>query len=232
MPFMVVDESETECPYLPAKVACMPLRLPLAPLTPQEFDELLAEGDRRAGPFLYRTRCPACSACEALRIPVARFTPSKSQRRVARRNQGSVTMEFGAPQLTARHVELYNRHKTERGLSRHEEPTTAQGYRMHVLETCVETREVRYLVDGRLVAVSILDFGEKSCSSVYHYFDPDQEDRSLGVLSVLREIDLCRELGLDWYYLGLYVKDCRALTYKASYFPHQKLLAGEWQEFS
>lgn len=45
---------------------------------------------------------------------------------------------------------------------------------------------------------------------------------------MLREIALCRERGLDWYYLGYWVRDCRHLRYKSQYLPHERLIGGAW----
>ncbi|WP_373047778.1 arginyltransferase [Vulgatibacter sp.] len=229
MEFVVAHSEDEACPYLPGQLARMPLRLPLRPVPGQRLDELLEGGDRRAGPFLYRTACTACSACEPLRIPVARFQPTRSQRKVLRRNAGDLQIEVGRPRITPRHLELFNRHKLERGLgTTHSDATD---YRLQFLETCVDTREVRYLAGGELVGVSLLDVGERAASSVYHYFDPDESRRSLGVFSVLAEIGLCASWRIDWYYLGLYVAGCRSLRYKAEYFPHERRIGGTWRSF-
>ncbi|MEI8259295.1 MAG: arginyltransferase [Deltaproteobacteria bacterium] len=230
MKFAVVHDETEACPYLPDRVARMPLRLPLERVSPEAFDALLEQGDRRFGPLLYRTRCPACVACEPIRVPVDRFLASKSQRRVWRRNAGQIEVEVGAPSVTPRHIELFNRHKSERGLERSPEPTSEESYRFHLVDTCVDSREVRYRVDGELAAVSVIDVGRTGVSSVYHYFDPDLADRALGVYSVLWEIAWCAEQGFEWYYLGLYVGDCRSLSYKARYRPHQRRVGGEWIE--
>ena len=48
------------------------------------------------------------------------------------------------------------------------------------------------------------------------------------VYSVLHEIDVCRVLGMRWYYLGLWVEDCAALRYKSGYHPHERLVRGRW----
>ena len=45
---------------------------------------------------------------------------------------------------------------------------------------------------------------------------------------VLTEIEHCRELGMRWYYLGLWVEDCSALRYKSGYHPHERLIGGQW----
>jgi len=231
--FLVVHDEPETCLYLPGRPMRLPLRLPNPRAIPHDqFDELLDEGDRRSGPLLYRPTCPECQACQAIRVPVARFVPSRSQRRVWRRNVDDVRTEFAPPTVSSRHVELYNRHKSERGLARRTEAATARDYQFFLVETCVDTRELRYLVGDTLIAVSILDFGQTAVSSVYHYFDPDHDARSLGVFSILQEIALCATLGLTWYYLGLYVSDCRHLRYKADYYPHQRRVDGAWREFS
>ena len=228
--FVVVSAEPYDCPYLPGQVACTPLRLPLGPLPGAAFDHLLAQGDRRAGPTLYRTQCASCTACEPLRVPTRGLAPSRSQRRVLRLNDADVRVEVGAPQPTPERVALYNRHRSERGLARGEEPISVEEYRMHYVVSCVDTREIAYFVGSRLVAVSLLDVGQTSASSVYHYFDPDEGRRSLGVYSVLKEIALCAEWGLEWYYLGLWVEGCGSLRYKSSYYPHQRLRDGVWQD--
>ena len=89
--------------------------------------------------------------------------------------------------------------------------------------------EIRYLDAGRLVGLSILDLGRRAASSVYHCFDPAVARRSLGTYSVLAETQWCMERGLDWYYLGLYVAECRHLVYKARFGPHERLEDGVWR---
>ena len=232
MQFRVVWDQLEACPYLPDQQARMPLRMPIAPMSPEDVDRRLALGERRTGRFVYRTQCPACKACEPLRVPVARFAPTASQRRALRRNADEVRMEVGPPAFSAERLLLYNRHKSERGLSRGDEPLGEASYRGWLVSTCVDTQEIRYLVGERLIGVSILDIGRTSASSVYHYFDPDASRRSLGVYSVLAEIAWCAARGLEWYYLGLYVRDCSHLAYKASYWPNQRRVAGRWREFS
>jgi arginyl-tRNA--protein-N-Asp/Glu arginylyltransferase len=230
MRFFVVSDSQEECPYREGQTARLPLRMPVVPLDAAQFDELLAQGDRRFGPFLYRPTCPSCRACEAIRVPVERYAPTRSQRRAVQKNT-DVRVELDVPSVTPRHLEIYNRHQRERGLARTDEPIGEAAYRLHLVQSCVDTREVRYMLDDRMIAMSILDFGARSVSSVYHAFDPDYASRSLGVFSVIQEIALARSLGMEWYYLGLYVEDCARLSYKAQYMPHERRVERQWIEF-
>jgi arginine-tRNA-protein transferase len=225
----VVHDEEEACPYREGEVARMPLRWQLRSLSPEEVDESLERGDRRVGRMLYRTACPACNACEPIRIPVQDFELSRSQRRVWRKNQ-DVRVDIGRARFSEERLELYNRHKMERGLSRNERAMTQRGYETWFLHSCCQTMEMRYRVDGKLIGVGIIDVGRRDSSSVYYYFDPDQSRRSLGVFSVLVETAWLRGRAGRYHYLGLYVGDCRHLAYKGDYHPHQRRVDGSWED--
>lgn len=228
MNFREVWNEPEPCPYRPGQVARLPLRVPERRLTGADLDAQLALGDRRTGGLLYVPTCDACSSCEAIRVDIARFTPSKSQRRVWNRNVGELEVAAGPPQVDDERLLLFNRHKHERGLSRSGDDITRLAYRQWLVDSCCRTVEITYRQAGRLIAVSILDLGEHDASSVYHYFNPDEERRSLGVFSALAEMAWLRQQQFRWYYLGLYVSDCPALVYKAGYRPNERRVGGQW----
>jgi len=223
---LVHDEQES-CPYLEGQVARMPLRWQLRGLSGQELDAALAQGDRRVGRMLYRTGCPACNACQPLRVLVDDFRPSKSQRRVWRKN-GDLKVTVGAASFTEEKLELYNRHKLERDLSKDGQPMTRRGYEGWFLNSCVQTVEMCFELEGRLVGVSIVDVGARDTSSVYHFFDPSHAKRSLGTFSALVEISWSRGRRGRYHYMGLYVGECQQLAYKAQYRPHERYIDGVW----
>lgn len=224
----IVHDEVEPCPYLPARMARMPLRWQFRGMGPAEFDRSLAAGDRRVGRMLYRTRCPTCSACEPIRIPVDSFRPRKSQKRVWKRNR-DVRIETGPATFTPEKLALYNRHKLERGLSRNEQPMTRRGYEGWFVQSCTRTIEMRYLVGDKLLGVGILDVGERDTSSVYFYFDPDEHKRSLGTFSVMMEVAWLRSQGGRYHYLGLFVEDCQHLLYKANFHPHERRVGDDWR---
>ncbi|MCO4745273.1 MAG: arginyltransferase [Proteobacteria bacterium] len=231
---LLVYDGLQRCPYLQGQVARMPLYRQLRRLSPSETDERLANAERRVGHALYRTACPTCSACKGIRVPVGVFQPTKSQRRVWRRWNERVRVEIGTPSYTPEKLELFNRHKRVRGLHDPNEPEmTPVGYVGWLVHSCMETVEMDYYVDDRLVAVGILDVGATSASSVYFFFDPSPEISKLspGVFSVLREVAYCRDTGRNHLYLGLWVRDCPQLAYKSLYFPHERLEDGDWRRF-
>ena len=223
-----VDQTPHPCPYLAGREAVLPLRWYQKRIPPAEFDALLATADRRVGRTLYRPSCPACTECRGIRVPIAEFRPTKSQRRAWKKNR-DVRVMAGPPRVDSEHLELFNKHKLQRGLS--ERAASASHYRNWLTVTCANTVETRYLVGDKLIGVGILDLGKKDASSVYFYFDPEEERRSLGVFSVLAEIAWLRSKGFRWYYLGLYVRDCDQLNYKAKYLPHERLEEGTWVRY-
>ncbi|THV08686.1 hypothetical protein K435DRAFT_959219, partial [Dendrothele bispora CBS 962.96] len=82
-----------------------------------------------------------------------------------------------------------------------------------------------YRLDGKLIAMAILDILPSCVSSVYFMYDNTWEEFSLGKLSAFREISLASELcaagapGLSYLYLGYYVHSCQKMRYKGEYQP-------------
>lgn len=81
-----------------------------------------------------------------------------------------------------------------------------------------------YYIDGKLVAVGVLDILPWCISSVYFFYDPDYESLSLGTLSALFEIKLTQDLhemypGIEWYYMGYYIHSCPKMRYKGKFKP-------------
>jgi arginyl-tRNA--protein-N-Asp/Glu arginylyltransferase len=209
----------------------MPLRIPARLLHRSELEQRLESGDRRQGIFLYRTSCPGCHACEPIRIEVAHFVANRSQRRALERGNSRLTVEVADPIADARRVELYNRHKELRGLSSDRDGIDLEGYREFLVVSCCESFELRYMLDGQLIGVALVDRSEEALSAVYCYYDPVLEKLGVGTYSVLKQIELCKSWGLRYLYLGLYISDSERMRYKARFLPHQRRIDGVWQTF-
>ena len=83
---------------------------------------------------------------------------------------------------------------------------------------------------GRLVASAVTDTHEDGLSAIYTFFDPDLTARSLGVFSILQQVEECRRRGLPYLYLGYWIADSAKMRYKIDYQPLQLLVDGRWQE--
>ncbi|MBL8756196.1 MAG: arginyltransferase [Planctomycetes bacterium] len=219
-------QPQRPCNYLPGKVARE--RAFLAEhVDAAIYHDLMDLGFRRSGQVFYAMACPDCAACVPIRVPVATFRPSKSQRRVLRRNP-DVVLQARKPEATDETHALYRKYL------QHQHPDPARDDSREAFTNwlyagdVVDTLELRYTVGDRLVAVSIVDVCTRSVSAVYHFFDPDEADRSLGVFSVLAEIDWAAQHGIPYYYLGFWIEGCPTMHYKANYAPHELLRHGAW----
>ncbi|XP_064320379.1 arginyl-tRNA--protein transferase 1 isoform X3 [Phalacrocorax carbo] len=86
----------------------------------------------------------------------------------------------------------------------------------------------QYWLDGKIIAVGVIDILPYCVSSVYLYYDPDYSFLSLGVYSALREIAFTRQLhekspDLCFYYMGFYIHSCPKMRYKSQYRPSDLL---------
>lgn len=201
------------------------------------FGELLMQGWRRSGNVMYITQCQHCNQCIPIRIPVNEFAPSKSQRVAWRKNQDiEIKIEKSPDKFVTEEKILMLReydfhHNGERRTIdeiRRQLETISNGYS--------GIWNMEYYLNGKLIGVCILDYSKdkygkiNSLSSNYFYYDvsPEILKRSIGVFSVLKEIELCRQLEIPYYYLGLYLPDCRKMNYKIKYKPYELLLNNQW----
>jgi len=215
------------CPYLPGHEARERAFLAES-LHPDTYHELMDRGFRRSGTMFYAADCDSCRRCVPIRVPVATFTPSRSQRRAWRKN-ADVHVSFGDPEFTMPTFELYRRYlrsQHDRDDADDESPST---FHASLYARVVDTLEVTYSLGDRVVGKSLLDVCSRSVSAVYHFFDPEFGKRSLGVFSVLAEIEWTKSIGVPHYYLGYWIEGSKAMSYKANYRPHELLVDGRWQ---
>lgn len=109
-----------------------------------------------------------------------------------------------------------------------EESTTVEQFRRFLVDSPVETITMRYASAGRLIGVGWVDVLPNGLSSVYYAFEPDEGSRSLGVFSIIKEIEYARQLGKEWLYLGFYVPGSTKMEYKGAFLPHEFGINGQW----
>ncbi len=214
------------CSYLPDRLARHQTLL-AGDLPPGVYHALMDLNFRRLGDLVYRPACDGCAECRQIRVPVARFTPSRAQRRCLARN-ADVVGSTGAPALTDEKADLYRRYLG----GRHDGQMdgSAEELERFLYASGVRSIETCYRLDGRLVAVGIVDVEPQALSAVYCYFDPDEPRRGLGVLNVLRLIEEARRRAVPWVYLGYFVAGSRTMAYKSGYRPCEALTPdGRWE---
>ena len=226
---LLVHDEEGECPYGGKGVARLPMRFPLCPMSPAEYDARLEAGDRRQGLMFYSTRCPNCSDCVPIRLNVNDFRFSKTHRRVYRKCEETLRIELGPAICDEDRVKLCELHAHSRDLVRPSDPImTLEHYSCYFLSGSVSCFEIRMYLENKLVGVAITDNGYKSMSAHYTYYDPAYSRLSLGTYAILKQVQIARRLEMQYLYLGLIVNHNKRLEYKARFFPHELSINGQW----
>ena len=102
-------------------------------------------------------------------------------------------------------------------------------YQAMVEDTPVSSRTVEFRdVEGRLIAVMLMDRMENSLSAVYSFFDNKEVRRSLGTYMILWMIRLAESLGMPHIYLGYWIAGSEKMSYKARFAPLEVLKNGSW----
>jgi arginine-tRNA-protein transferase len=169
-------------------------------VTRLQLDLLLAAGWRHFGSQFFRYSLGIYEddirRVIPLRIRLADFSLSKSQRRVMRQNWDA-SVEIRPLEITDQSITLFEKHK-----QRFKSGVPDSIYDFVSTPMPCEAFEVNVRIGPRLAAVSYFDVGERTVSAIYGMFDPEFSPRSLGIFTMLKEIEFAIEHGKEFYYQG------------------------------
>jgi arginine-tRNA-protein transferase len=192
-------------------------------------DSLSKQGFRRSQNVLYRPSCTECSACLSARIAVADFKPRRSQRRTISRNT-DLTRRATSPWATEDQYELFRRYLDSRHADGGMADMDVFEFAAMVEETPIRSRVVEYVdAADTLTAVCLTDVLDDGLSMVYSFYEPDAARRSLGTYMILDHIEIAREAGLPYVYLGYWVPGSPKMGYKAKFSGLEVFMGGAWQ---
>ncbi len=199
----------------------------------QEMDQLLYSrlsqmGFRRSGNHIYRPHCGRCNACIPARIPVNGFAPNRAQRRTWRRN-ADIRVELSEHIRDEAAYDLYYRYIEQRHADGDMYPPDREQYESFLNDAWDCTRYYRFFAGERLLGIAVVDVLTDGLSAIYTFFDPEEDKRSLGSYAILWQIQQARTLGLDYLYLGYWIRNCNKMAYKTAYQPLELYLESQWQ---
>jgi leucyl-tRNA---protein transferase len=202
-------------------------------VTPEQTDLLLAEGWRHFGEHFYRYNLGYYKydirTVYALRVNLDKFSFSKNQRRVLKRNQDLRTV-VRPIEVTEEKEALFERHKQrfEYGV-----PDSLYDFLSYEPATVpCEGLEVCAYHEKELVAAAFFDVGRTTISSVYAMFAPEQTARSLGILTMLLEINYALSTGRKFYYHGYAYEGNSFYDYKKRFRGLESYdWVGKWTDF-
>lgn len=194
-------------------------------------DTLSKQGFRRSQNVLYRPSCADCAACLSARIRVADFDPTKSQRRAQRRNS-HVTRLARSPWATEEQYALFRRYLDSRHADGGMADMDVFEFAAMIEETPVRSRVIEYRDEGAddpLTAVCLTDVLDDGLSLVYSFFRPDLPKQSLGTYVILDHVEIAREAGLPYVYLGYWVPGSAKMGYKSNFAALEVYVNGAWE---
>lgn len=220
---------EHECSYLPGRQAKTLFADPEARINTRTYSQLSAIGFRRSGPYIYRPHCGDCQACVPVRVLVQHFTPRRRQRRIWKLNQDLQATEQ-PPAFNEEQYALYQRYIDTRHADGDMYPASEEQYRTFLVDGRPEATFVEFRDQTKkLVAVAVVDTLIDGLSSIYTYFDTDDDKRSPGGFAIQWTIESARRKGLSYLYLGYWIADCRKMSYKCDYQPFERFDGRRWQ---
>jgi leucyl-tRNA---protein transferase len=218
----------TVCAYLNQKMARMHYSLALS-LTAEEYEELMNQGYRKFGGIFFKPVCDACLECKPVRVPAREFKPDRSQRRCLKDNV-DLELRFDAASVDPERLNLYRRYHRAKAKAKDwpNEKTTADDYAGSFVLNPVPNVEISAWHQGKLRAVILTDVTPNTVSDIYHYHDPDWNERGLGTFMILQTILLAQRMEKEFVHLGYYVDGCDSMSYKRRFKPCEMLVGGAW----
>lgn len=209
---------------------------PTHALEPSDLDAFLERGWRPTGQSIYtsdylRTDDDELHGCVQIRMPLSQsFTFKKRHRKLLRRNADRFRI-IHEPMAGMPDQELLNVNrlymavhpdKTREDL----EYNVINEYGQRVLNTQV----IRVYDRHRLVAFSYFDVGRRVMYTKAGIYDPEYKAHSLGLYTMLLEVEYALEQQFDYYYPGYYSPSFPAFDYKLRLGPMQyrDIASGKW----
>lgn len=192
------------------------------------YNALLERGWRRFGNMFFTPFCDYCNQCISIRQLVNTFKPTRSQKRVLNKNKRLIVY-LNNPSYSDEKKALYAKY--------HRIMSVKKDWKYHEID---ETRycnmfvdgandygkELTYYLNNKLVGVAFVDILEstKSMSALYFFYDHDYANLSLGIFSILKQLQIAKSLDLEYFYPGYWIANHYSLGYKNKFKPFEVLI--------
>jgi len=206
-----------------------------------ELNDLLTHGGfRRSQSIAYRPACDQCRACVSVRVVASDFRPTRNFRRVLERN-GDIAGELRTAVPTSEQYSVFRAYLDGRHRNGGMADMTVLDYAMMVEDSHVQTRIIEYrrrttpdssARSGTLIGVALTDVLNDGLSMVYSFFEPGEQNRSLGTFMILDHIARAKAMGLPHVYLGYWVNGSRKMSYKMRFMPQEHLGPKGWERYT
>lgn len=192
-------------------------------------NSLSAQGFRRSQNVLYRPSCADCASCLSARIDVSKFKPTKSQRRTIKRNV-TLNRRATSPWATEDQYDLFRRYLDSRHADGGMADMDVFEFAAMIEETPIRSRVIEYTDadTNELIGVCLTDVLGDGVSMVYSFYTPDLPQNGLGNYIILDHIQIARDAGLPYVYLGYWVPGSQKMGYKAKFSGLEVFMGNAW----
>lgn len=198
-------------------------------LDENEIDSLLEKGYRHFGKYFYRPICKECHLCIPMRIPLNNYQFPKHKKKIFCKCR-NLTVKLSKPEPTEESFQIHQSHRQR--FDGQTDIITYDDYLSRFFCKVPYNFQLSVYDKEKLVGVSHIDITHKSMSIVFSYFDLLYEKFGLGTFMILKEIEFALSRGIQYYYMGNYVKDVNHLDYKIRFKPSQFLSEEEkWLDY-
>ena len=196
----------------------------------KRLDDLLAQGYFRSGKNMFF--CPVtfldgeANTTIRTRLNLKDHKFSKSVRKLFRQNNQKFSSEFVDYSPDPEVIDLYDLYKEEcfKGdLSGDLEDWLVGSENKEIYDS-----KICKIYDGdQLIGASFIDVGETSIASIMGIYHPDYKKYSIGIYSMLLEVEFAKKQGKDFYYAGYILSKSDRFEYKKKVGPLEFIRVNE-----
>lgn len=174
------------------------------------LDEFLKKGWYRMNNYLFTVHCMffdnMVSSVLWLRLPLRNYKKSKSLRQIYNRVHANFKVEIRRATYSKSQKVLYKKYVIDL--------KQRSGSFASYVGNRFDTYEVNVYDGDLLIAFSYFDLGQNSIASILGVFHPHYQKYSLGIFTMLAEVEYGIKNGFDYYYPGYVVLKNPIFNYK------------------
>ena len=147
-----------------------------------------------------------------IRLGLDQYSIKKRHRKIKSRVENRFTITCGEVTLRDEHQRLYEQHKSRFKGFIH--ATLDEYLHAGFHSTVFDTMQICVFDGDQLIAASYFDLGERSMASLIGMYDEAYADYSLGIYTMLKEIEFGQSTLRRWYYPGYVLDKPSSFDYK------------------